>query len=54
MSTKNIDLYDFLYNHGSLTLKELFDKVTNKEINKHDFHWITSLSYEGIKKEWGW
>lgn len=48
------DLYTHLYNCGKFTLKDIFDLVVNNTIDKHDFHWITNLSYEGIKKSRGW
>ena len=54
MSAIDRELYAYLYTCGKLTLKDLFDMVTKDEIDHHDFHWITGLSYYGIKKEWGW
>lgn len=48
------DLYQYYYQCGKFSLKNLFDKVTKFEIDKHDFHWITGLNYNGIKKSREW
>jgi len=42
------------YAYGGLSLKEIFDLTTQKKLTKEEFHFITELDYNGIKKSQGW
>jgi len=42
------------YDYQAVTLKEVFDLVTERKITKEEFHSITELNYNVIKKCRGW
>ena len=43
-----------LFEYRAITVREVFDLVSKNLITKKDFHWVTSLDYDMIKKEKGW
>ena len=42
------------YDYQAVTLKEVFDLATERKITKEEFHSITELNYNVIKKCRGW
>ena len=48
------NLLKYFYDCEKISLKNLFNMVTQFEIDRHDFHWITGLNYDGIKKSREW
>ena len=42
------------YDFYAITLKEVFDLTTQRKLTKEEFHSITELNYEAIKKCRGW
>lgn len=42
------------YEHGVYSLKQMVEFVDMKWLTPDEFHFITSYSYEGLKKSRGW
>jgi hypothetical protein len=42
------------YEFQAASLKEIFDLTTQRKITKEEFHSITSLNYDMLKKSRGW
>lgn len=49
-----INLVQYLYDTGKLSLHDVYELVGMKEISEGDFHEITRLWYHAIKETRGW
>lgn len=47
-------ILESFYKNNKLSLKDIFNKVNEKEISKRDFHYITGYNYDGIAKSKNW
>ncbi len=53
-TSKNFEPIKFGYEMRDYSLREMVEFVERGLITEDEFHWITSYSYNGIKKSRGW
>ena len=54
MKIESFNLIKYKYEAGIYTLRRMVELVDLGWITAEQFHYITSYSYEGVKKMWGW
>lgn len=51
---ESYDLIKHKFESGVYSLQKMVEFVDKKWITEDQFHWITSYSYRGLKKNRGW